>query len=291
MKGVIFMEYLCHYTKEETAKLIIENMTLKFGKICESNDPIEVKDFDVFLPGKNIDEEIALEKGIRIKLKSYLDQILQLICFSKGDIRNIEGDVNDDGEEVDIEDDVINNANIENFSKRPPYYLPRMWAQYGNNHKGVCLIFNSDELVDQVKSQSQSLYYFKHKEIMYADFLNNDDILLKQAVSQVYSFDAHKDPMEFIQKYLKNNKYLNYFVKDIDWKDEREYRFLLWNKIENNDYDNKIIHINNKSLIGVVLGLCNNSTQLVKLSSEQKIKNTLKLKYMGSLIGLQKIKY
>jgi hypothetical protein len=283
------MKYLCHYTKDETAKLIIENMTLRFGKICDSNDPIEIKNFDAFLPYINIEEEIAKEKSVKVQLKSYLDKILQLICFSKGDIKNFDSDMDDDGKEIDIKDDIIDNANIENFSKRPPYYLSRMWAQYGNNHKGVCLIFNNDKLIDQVKDQSNSLYYFKHEKISYTNFLRNN-ILLNQAVSQLYSYmDASKDPMAFVQEYLKNNNSLNYFVKDIDWKDEREYRFLLWNRIGNKNYDNKIIHINNDSLIGVVLGLRNNNSKLVKLSSEQKIKNILKLNYANNIIGLYKV--
>jgi hypothetical protein len=285
------MEYLCHYTKGETAKLIIENMTLRFGKICESNDPIEMKNFDIFLPRENIKEQAVKERSVKVQLKSYLDKILQLLCFSKGDIKNIDGDMDGDGKEIDIEDDIIDSVNIDNFSERPPYYLPRMWAQYGGNHKGVCLIFNNDKLIDQVKEQSKSLHHFKHGKIIYENFLK-DDILRNQSASRVYSYlNASTDPAAFIQEYLKNSSSLNYFIKDIDWKDEREYRFLLWNKIGNKNYDNKIVHIDNDSLIGVVLGLHSTDSQLVKISSEQKIKNIFKLDYTNSVIGLYKVKY
>jgi hypothetical protein len=279
------MEYLCHYTNEKTAKLIIENMSLRFGKICESNDPIEIKDFNNFLQIKTIDTQL---KSIKIKLKSYLDDILQLICFSKGEINNI----GEHGFEIDMENDIIDNADMQSFTKRPPYYLPRMWAQYGNNHKGVCLIFNKNNLIKQVKDQTKSLYHLKYKEVLYEDIVRYN-ILFDQAIKKfVYIYlDEQKEPMNIVQDILHKNNNLDYFVKDIDWKDEREYRFLLWNKIKNNNYDNKIIHIDAKSLVGIVLGLYNNSIDLIKLSSKQKIKNLLKLKYDNASIELFKIKY
>jgi hypothetical protein len=279
------MEYLCHYTNEKKAKLIIENMTLRFGKIFESNDPIEIKDFTNFSRTKEIDDFI---KCIKNELKSYLDNILQLLCFSKGEINNID----EHGFETGMENDIINGANIQTFMKRPPYYLPRMWAQYGNNHKGVCLIFNKNNLIKQVKNQTKSSYHLKYKEIIYKDIVKY--LLSEQALSKLRIYlrmypDKLEEPISIVQEVLHKNNELDYFVKDMDWKDEREYRFLLWNKIKNNNYDNKIIYVDKESLIGVVFGLYNNSSDLIKLSSEQKIKNLLKLEYDGDSINLYKI--
>jgi len=286
----MFLEYLCHYTNAKKAKLILEKMTLKFGKVSKSNDPIEIKIFTAFLPYNDIEKEILEENRIKKQLKLYLNKILQLICFSEGDIRNIKGDIDDDGEEIDIKDDIIDAAKLEDFSKRPPYYLPRMWSQYGDNHKGVCFIFNKDKLIDQVDEQSKSLCNFKHKYISYKDILK-DDIFLNQAVSLLYSYvDVSKNIETFVQDYLINNNDLNYFTKDIDWKDEHEYRFLLWNMIKNKDYNNKIIHIDNKSLIGIVLGLCNDKVQcFAEVALKQSIKNIFKLKNEDSFIGLYKL--
>lgn len=39
------MEYLCHYTTQKNAEMIIKDMALRFGKISKSNDPIEIKGF------------------------------------------------------------------------------------------------------------------------------------------------------------------------------------------------------------------------------------------------------
>jgi hypothetical protein len=274
------MEYLCHYTKKDTARIILENMSLKFGKVCKSNDPIEIKRFGLTIDGGgDIIEEIEQEKKLNHELNSYLNNILRIIAFSIGQIKNMNGDPDDDGVEVDPVDDIIEQASLDWFYKRPPYYLPRMWAQYGENHEGVCFIFNKTELVNQVKRNLRNNFILKHGRIKYCDLLKND-VLLNMAVTHVfqeYEIDFN-NIKKTVQKYLNKNFKCNYFIKDSNWKDEQEYRFLMWNKLDNNDLDDYYIPINNNLLIGVVSGI-NNDNTLLQLAKQKQIKNILQLRF------------
>jgi len=264
-------------------------MTLRFGKVCDSNDPIELKKFFVSLPYKSIRESIKEEKIIKRELNNYLNNILQLVCFSEGNIMNFIGDIDDDGEEIDIVNDIIGNAKLMDFSLRPPYYLPRMWAQYSKNQKGVCLIFEKTKILEQLEKQVENEYHFKHKKIKYKDFMKND-LLLDQAITQTYTYNnLNLEPKDFVQKYLNGDADINYFYKDINWRDENEYRFLIWNKLKNENYEKKIINIDNASLIGIVFGLNNKNKKLIELAQARKIKNIHQLIFDGALFYIYRI--
>ena len=284
------MKYLCHYTKSETAKLIIKNMTLKFGKIKSSNDPIEIK--KPYVVFSSTDEE-ETNNTIEFQVKSYLNETLQFICFSIGTIENINCNILTYNKIRDFMDDedTIEDAFLDELSKRPPYYLPRSWAQYGENNKGVCLIFNKDKLTKQIQKQTHLLYYLKHKKIKYIDILRSDLLSDLDFVFSDYEFldEPHKNVKEVVNKTLKSKSDFIYFTKDIYWRDEREYRFLLWNMSENDNYENVFIKIDNESLIGVVLGLYNEDCQLIKLAKEHSLNNILKLKYDNFILSIENI--
>ena len=290
------MEYLCHYTELEKAKKIINSMSLKFGKIINSNDPIEIKKQDIFPPVSNItEEEENVIKELKLKLNWYLRKILQVSCFSIGTIKNLRDyDFVENGRiistDIDLEDDLIENVFVQELLKRPPYYLPRMWAQYGEKHKGVCLIFNKKILIKQIQEQVKHLYNINHRKVKYKDFLKNEGLeLVYQSIKYSYEDLITSDAKIIVNEELKSRSNYIYFTKDIDWKDEREYRFLLWNKPENDNFDNVYIKIDNESLIGVILGLDNKSSQLVKLSKDKAIRNIMKLKYDDTHISLREI--
>jgi len=178
-------------------------------------------------------------------------------------------------DDIDLKEDIIDYASFEYFSKRPPYYYPRMWAQYGDNHRGVCLIFNKKKLIKQIQEQTQHLYYYKCKKVTYKDFIKKDMFFYQN----FNEFEKSNKIKENICNEINSLSDLIYFTKDIDWRDEREYRILLWNKPENDNFNNVFVKISNESLIGVVLGIRNKSSHLIQLSEENAIKNILKLKF------------
>lgn len=298
------MEYLCHYTKRETAELIIKDMSLKFGKVKKSNDPIETKrpivapscDIDIRKTAKILESQIDSYsdkiKTLESPLYLDLDNMVQHICFSIGNIKNVmmyEDGLPNYSEEINLEDDIIEYVfSLDKFSKRPPYYLPRMWAQYGDNNEGVCLIFNKEKLIEQIQNQINSLYYLKHRKVRYRD-------LLKDHINPNFKIfdDETKNTKKFIIEDLENRSEDIYFTKDIDWRDEQEYKFLLWNKFENDNENDVFIKIDNESLIGVVLGLRSKdyelNFQLVNLSKDKSIRNILRLRNEKTRIELSRL--
>ena len=99
---------------------------------------------------------------------------------------------------------------------------PRMWDQYGNKHDGVCLEFS----YAQIRKGFDNLdcpYKFQGK-------IDYDEDLNPYFIFQDLSLLMHdlSNP-NYLQTSFKNF----FFHKDVDYSQEREYRFLILNKDTN----------------------------------------------------------
>lgn len=234
-------------------------MKLRFGKVVNSNDPIEVKNMEFFYNG---DSEIG--DNIENDIRNYLNNILHLIAFSEG--------------EIEMSEELIQEGTLHELKERPAFYLPRMWAAYGDNHKGICFVFDKKKLILNANKQLKRNYNFIHKTIKYSDFVCDDDLILMVTTYGIEEEEIRKNGIyKSVQRYLEKNN-SNYFIKDNDWKDEREYRFLCWNKINNKNYQEMEIEIND-ALIGVVLGINNKNKEIIKIARTEALNNILKLSF------------
>ncbi|MBF4242308.1 DUF2971 domain-containing protein [Vibrio anguillarum] len=43
----------------------------------------------------------------------------------------------------------------------------RMWAQYGDNHKGACIVVSKSKLTNQLKMQLESNYQIGYRDVRY----------------------------------------------------------------------------------------------------------------------------
>jgi len=252
------MEILCHYTKNKNAINILRSMKLKFGKIINSNDPVEIKNINFFYKGLS---EVTSE--IKKDIRNYLYDILHLIAFCKGNI--------------EMNEELIPEGALYELYKRPAFYLPRMWATYGDNHKGVCFVFDKKKLISTVKKQLEKYFHFKHDSIKYNDFVcrkDPDSIIFSNGIDEkeIRENGLYNSIQSFI-----NNNYSSYFIKDCDWKDEKEYRFICWNKI---NHSVKKIEIEiEEALIGIVLGINNNDNEIIKIARSKGLNNIMKIEY------------
>lgn len=127
------------------------------------------------------------------------------------------------------------------------YARPRMWASYGDNHKGVCLIFNKAELSKEFNKKN-FVYCFENK-VSYQSFLpisENPVVFNPNKIKNLLN-----NPKELYEA-VNDNLLLQtkYFEKHIDWKTEHEYRWLVFSE------QTKDLNINfAKSLKGIVLGV------------------------------------
>lgn len=114
----------------------------------------------------------------------------------------------------------------------------RMWAQYADNHKGVCLVFDKKKLVEDFENSFKSELCETHcRKVEYTNNLDS----LKETLSQPCDSFLTLDKIQFL------------FLKCEDFKDEQEFRLLLIN--EKLKDENEIVSFSiANSICGVIPG-------------------------------------
>jgi len=199
---------LCHYTKRDTAlEKILFGGKIRLGLLGLTNDPKESKWNPIaalypenYMPKH--EEMIQLgDEAQRVSKEEW-----KVLCMSQHfAVRKYKEETK--------------NTVISKF--RHGYSRPRMWAQYAENHSGVCLIFDGKKLHANIESAlngrckifSGSVTYKNYGAIV-SELFDYSDIL-RYGLSE--GVRAH---------YYKH--YKHYFLsKYPDWKNESEYRWLV----------------------------------------------------------------
>lgn len=214
--------YIYHYTSVETLiKYILPQKKLMFSPLFKSNDPDELKwhicesiDDDGLLSKKL---EAAMEDGIIIE-KSISENILnnvKTICFSQ--------------DNSSLNYSMLDSIYSEYYAGKG-FSKPRMWAQYAQNHTGVCLVFEKEKILARFENEYNNILHFSdnvsyEKKII----LTEKDSLFKTLLSsELDNKSIEEVALERVKKYNK----LYYFYKHEDWKAENEFRLVI--KPDNN---------------------------------------------------------
>lgn len=222
--------YLYHYTKVETARdCILRSRSLKIGSFRNTNDPKETKDWEFnFALGElepGIEETNLASRALSNEIKSKA----KVLCFSK------------DKNYTDI--NPLNHIFSRGFAKS------RMWAQYGVNHSGVCLIFNKKIIEERITEQfgnSQNDIY--PGSVNYSNRSIAEDIY-KSAYTINYPSYNNLGLFAYFRRHLYTHHPRLFFEKSSDWQDEDEYRWV----IVSNQEDDLYLQFDN-ALVGVVFG-------------------------------------
>ncbi|MFM5201467.1 DUF2971 domain-containing protein [Aeromonas caviae] len=200
-----------------------------FNSLRGTNDPKESKnwkfDFHVL---ENIspshDESIALWQEISNEIKTKC----KVLCFTK--------------DMPHLGKDFLNDIYLRGFAK------PRMWAQYGDNHKGVCLIFDRQRIETLLKEQYSSIADLYASDIKYKNTLLKGDIF-KSPYTLNYPLLKEIGITEYVRQHIDeyNNELI--FEKSLDWRDENEFRYLMY--IDSTE--NQFLKFGN-ALSGIVFG-------------------------------------
>ncbi|MGP1458626.1 MAG: DUF2971 domain-containing protein [Treponema sp.] len=229
-------EHLFHYTRSENYRKILDEQTLLFNNIHKTNDSYENKKFDFFDITEIRKDEKSYETDDKKRwffnqLNRIKNRIVRSLSLSKG----------------------IYNFNTLNEKNRPGYFLPRMWAQYGNNSKGVCFVFDKAKLLEQLKANLDDQYHFFDGSIEYRDITEETyslslEKIIKNRRNEVFRhINANK------QELMIKNIHDYYFVKDTDWKEENEYRVIIINKKDNKNTEAEIVKIEMDKVIECVI--------------------------------------
>lgn len=163
-------------------------------------------------------------------------------------------------------------SNNENQSKG--YLRSRMWSQYAERHKGVCIVFSKKKIEEKLDNT------YKFEKVLY-------ERKIPLETDFKYSEITGRLLKSTLETYIKNNYKKLFFTKSDDYADECEYRLL--KRVSDNDNIYEYLDINN-CLIGLILG---NDFKSVysPLIDKLKDQNNLEVKqsYYDSYVGTLRI--
>lgn len=203
---------LCHYTKRDTAlEKILFGKQIRLGQLGSTNDPKESKWSSLgIIP---LDDEDAMKSlGNRDKIIDEAQRIYReewkVLCMTKHLPKS-------------KYKRVIKNYVVSKF--RYGYCRPKMWAQYAENHAGVCIIFDGDKLHQRIQITLKDRFKIFQGSVTYKNY--------------GAAFDKNIDKT-YITKYGVTNGIRNFFFENFhdyfltkypDWESESEYRWLIHN--------------------------------------------------------------
>ena len=166
------------------------------------------------------------------------NEYLQLLCFSKDQKRGTKVFYNKNNDYYYV--DMMGRG----------FSLPRMWAQYADNNKGVCLIIDK---VKFDKELNKKMNLILESDVKYKPFFSAFQMDTEMIESLYESVcEDEKTTMTghvFAKKHMDYVKY-SFFTKYLDWKNENEYRYL----IDSDNAKAKEVKNLSKYVAGIVLG-------------------------------------
>lgn len=227
-KQVTQSNLLFHYTSLINGMSIASGNSLRFSPITKMNDPLEYLDPKRIFEGIKTDnfDKIAYEIESALKKRK---ESLHIISLTQ------EIDWNTPEENVRYQ-----NKHDNLFDKG--WARTRMWAQYADKGKGVCLVFDKEKLLKCAESQYNGV--IKTGSVNYT----NDFYKIKND----FEIELTSEKRDFSNYYLQDDKINYLFTKNEDFRDEQEFRIILIK--ENNTKAPFKISLED-SLLGVIFGI------------------------------------
>lgn len=220
---------LYHYTSMRVARdYIVKSRTLRMGSFRNTNDPKESKNWEFNL-GTNEKRDMLEfnQRELSKKLSDAFKDHARVLCLSR-DTPPLTGN------------------QLEDISKRG-YAKPRMWAQYADRHKGVCLVLDRKLMDQAVATACAKAFAVYCGNITYrdqsvvpgweGDYMINVDELDRRGFERYW-----RDHVATFKKRL-------FFEKMADWRDEREFRYVAFSDEAEDIY----VDIS-RALVGVMFG-------------------------------------
>lgn len=230
LKSISDKNAVFHYTRKSTAlENILFDDCFRFSSLVNANDPYEYNDKLIGAIGWDWDNSVEekIHETCKIVGKLIAENVSYISCC-----RNR------------IEKDSLTNYG---------FLKSRMWSQYGENHEGICLIFSREKLVRIIREQfSNEEFTIYEGDVNYKDYVN-DTIGPRSVKVNSDTFDT-ETPINVAFKHLQKYQKELLFCKQLDYKDEDEYRVVALRKPEGENLQPAPEFSISKCLIGVVLG-------------------------------------
>jgi len=202
--------YVYHYTNAETfLKLILPSNTLRLSPYTQTNDPKESKAWrfnaHIHDSQRHTFDDWPSE-NLNTRMNRELKERTNVLCFSA------------DGA---LTGDHTRDIHSRGWSK------PRVWAQYGDNHCGVCLAFDRKGLEAALTeafadSRSMAMGRVEYRNRYIVERL--DDPTYSVLIDELVRLGWDR----YIQCHLGRSHRRLFFEKNSDWSSESEYRCVVW---------------------------------------------------------------
>jgi hypothetical protein len=212
---------------------MFNNCELRFSSGRLSHDPFEYQDIPHIAFTSKIAEDLIINNAYEKNqsINTILKRGFKIACFCS-DVSVMEYN----GETQGI------------FHKG--YARSRMWSQFADAHKGVCVIFSKSKLLESIRVQAKGKYpegqiivegrnveYSNSKWSNFSTFTLTEETLQNPHVG-----------LDVIEKSI--DAYL--FTKLKDYRDEQEYRIAVYHEtLEKLDYEKFIIK---DAVLGIIIG-------------------------------------
>jgi hypothetical protein len=203
---------VCHYTKKDVAlEKILYTKKLQLGQFGFTNDPRESKApfissiiHDDTGDSTHTDQAILMQQAFDV-IDVILTEEWKVLCVTCAKTKSRSQD--------------RHKKTIHNHLA-PGYSRPRMWAQYAENHKGVCLIFDGVKLNRNIHEELGARCQIIQGRVLYNDYTpTRVSPLLYSEIENYGSIEAvRRHTFAYHQDY--------FFRKYPDWEGETEYRWI-----------------------------------------------------------------
>jgi len=227
-------KYVYHYTSRDVAiPHILGTRKLKLGALRQTNDPRESKSWSFGIS--------ARESGPPQSQAGRLAEIERFVKVVDTATRVIQGNCKVLCTTMD--DPEYSPTDMHEF--RRGFGHSRMWAQYGEAHKGVCLIFNRQLLHEAIEHELAARGTIYHGPVEYSDDVGKQ--LLARALTED---ELVQSDLENVLRGHRHRHYRTFFfAKSNDWSQEFEYRWVVIGQ----DDEPEFVSID-RAIAGVVVG-------------------------------------
>lgn len=188
---------VCKYMKAcTTLRHVLPKGTIRFSPFIEMNDPRETEaqfECDSFLSGSMPPDYFTLQDQYRDDFRHKAI----VFCATRDNYSQSDRDL----------------------MMRRGFGKMRMWAQYGDNHRGTCLVFQRDLL----QASAEAVFGY---EKLWCGCIDYDREMLS-AGAGAFTFDHEefrRSSHEYIVDHSKHYRHALFFRKHEDWADEKEWR-------------------------------------------------------------------
>jgi len=214
-----------HFTRKDIAiEYILNQKTLKLGSFSQTNDPQEYR--------PRMTSAVGWEWEDR-----HLDKIHEIT-------RAIDKIIKSSGF-LSFCENIYDGSNLLGQG----CLKSRMWSQYAENHSGICLMFSKGKLLEEIEEQLKQSSVIYKKSVTYKEPHRSR---IKNSLALWGGEIDEQDKEEIAHKYIQSNYEHVFFQKQLDYKDENEFRIV--SIPETGKYDNEIFLDISSSLKTIILG-------------------------------------